>query len=192
MGYLSTNMDFNTTLVSVRLCVLIKFYSIRYISIQHLFRFDSSSGFIPEVLSCISIQHLFRFDFLSLSPVYCNKDFNTTLVSVRPKSLHNFNKIYYISIQHLFRFDTEKAIRKLKDNKFQYNTCFGSTLVYIFQGWEIEHFNTTLVSVRQKLMSSLMSLKSISIQHLFRFDRSYPVQFLPAYKFQYNTCFGST
>ena len=102
----------------------------RYISIQHLFRFDLSVHSVFWQSYPISIQHLFRFDRLHFD-------------------LHW--KFLRISIQHLFRFDSalfklsslrtpdfnttlvsvrhQRGFKEwLYSYKFQYNTCFGSTL----------------------------------------------------------------
>ena len=100
----------------------------------------------------ISIQHLFRFD--------------------RLKKLYYFHHVL-ISIQHLFRFDSPAVAYIILSAKFQYNTCFGST----FGVWSAENmiclfqYNTCFGST--KIEEKEKELEEISIQHLFRFDRSY-------------------
>ena len=79
--------------------------------------------------SSISIQHLFRFDAKHREELIEELNFNTTFVSVRlwiTKILILFD---FISIQHLFRFDSYAPVQQYNLSSFQYNICFGSTIV---------------------------------------------------------------
>ena len=76
--------------------------------------------------------------------------FNTTLVSVRQSmvfvlfgSFRDFNTTL-VSVRHY----TAPAV--VDDNKFQYNTCFGSTNSKPKVTDKKLDFNTTLVSVRPR------------------------------------------
>ena len=99
------------------------------------------------------------------------KYFNTTLVSVRPGIFASFGlgKTNFNTTLVSVRLVNGKCVDNC--SKFQYNTCFGSTC-----------FKTN-----EKIICIW-----ISIQHLFRFDKSANVKPLQYYGFQYNTCFGST
>ena len=103
--------------------------------------------------------------------MHLSEDFNTTLVSVRHKYNNTLNAPFEI---------------------FQYNTCFGSTIILQTIWNFLWDFNTTLVSVRLCRLFCMFTLDDISIQHLFRFDGRGRPSFKDVTIFQYNTCFGST
>ena len=102
-----TRFQYNTCFGSTHIRIAKSLFSFG-ISIQHLFRFDLVCLIYFGSFDMISIQHLFRFDIIQETlTAYLIIYFNTTLVSVR---LIEKNKNYFYLL------------------KFQYNTCFGSTL----------------------------------------------------------------
>ena len=119
----------------------------------------------------ISIQHLFRFDLSCI-----------------------LSKFFacFISIQHLFRFDFCRTSKTA--SKWDFNTTFVSVRLFYLSFFFplFFNFNTTFVSVRQSIFYRRLSFVKISIQHLFRFDKTPPNAEPIIWRFQYNICFGST
>ncbi len=75
---------------------------------------------------------------------------------------------------------------------FQYNTCFGSTILNVTRPTlnkiSIQH----LFRFDSVELSTITTATFISIQHLFRFDKTSVKRIEATTLFQYNTCFGST
>ena len=139
----------------------------------------------------------FQYNICFGSTLYLTKEnetrdhFNTTFVSVRPSRLSSLAFSNFISIQHLFRFDKRIVYHDFFWScQFQYNICFGSTIVFKCSTAKYQKFQYNICFGSTCKANIFESFRIISIQHLFRFDLRY-IQ-INCFSFYYfNTTFVS-